>query len=135
MYATGLSIRQVAAVLWARTSYKSVESFSDCLYRLFVRRGYPLRPQAAVTAARNYRHGRGKRGRDEGAYRRFLKETEGRYQPKCAGCRSQYPRRGEPCRRPATIGSDYCTSHDPVREAARAAHMAEMRSAQHEVAP
>ena len=132
LYGTGLSLNQVAARIFDRTTYASEASCSNGLHSLFRRRGWKLRPQRAVTAARNYRHGRGGRDRDEGAYRRFLREQgrgyHGAYRPTCAGVRKNYPRRGEPCRRPAIEGSDYCVSHEPGRAAAHAEHLARMRA-------
>lgn len=132
LYISGLSLRQVAARVIDRTTYSSEASCANSLYSIFRRRGWKLRPQRAVTAARNYRHGQGGRDRDEGAYRRFLREQgrgyHGAYRPKCAGVRTQYPRKGQPCQRPATEGSAYCPAHDPVKAAARTAHMDRMRA-------
>lgn len=58
MYASGLSLRQVAAELHPRTGYKTAASCAEALYGHFKRRGWNLRPQREVTAARNYKHGR-----------------------------------------------------------------------------
>jgi hypothetical protein len=75
LYASGRSLRQVAAELHPRTSYKTVASGAEALYGHFKRRAWKLRPQHAVTIARNYKPGRKPRGqaRDrEQAYRRWL---------------------------------------------------------------
>ena len=77
MYVGGLSLRQVAAELHPRTGYKTVASCAEALYGHFKRRGWKLRPQREVTAARNYKHGRKprKQTRDQqNAYRRWLAE-------------------------------------------------------------
>ena len=75
LYASGLSLRSVAAELHPRTSYKTVASCAEALYGHFKRRGWRLRPQREVTAARNYRHGRKPRAQtreQQNAYRRWL---------------------------------------------------------------
>lgn len=128
LYASGLSTRKVAAIIWPRTGYKTEASCADSLHSLFQHRGWPLRSLSEVTSARNYRHGNAPRGRDESAYRRWLKEQRGDYRPQCAGARTQYPRKGERCQRPALHGSDYCVSHDPARRDEMNAHLARIRA-------
>ena len=75
LYASGLSLRSVAAELHPRTSYKTVASCAEALYGHFKRRGWRLRPQREVTAARNYKHGRKSREQSreqQNAYRRYV---------------------------------------------------------------
>ena len=137
LYATGLSLRQIAAQIHDQTSYKSVASCAEGLYSLFKTRGWKLRPQAEVTRARNFKHGRKSRRRtpeQEQAYRRWLasqrgwKTIHGPGRPTCIGTRRQHPRKGEPCTRPALEDSEYCYSHDPRYEADRQAVTARMRA-------
>jgi hypothetical protein len=100
LYASGLSLRQVAAELHPRTGYKTVASCAEALYGHFKRRGWKLRPQWEVTAARNYKHGRKHRGQtraEQNAYRRWLAEqrgwraVQGPGRPLCKGVEANPP--------------------------------------------
>ena len=135
LYASGLSLRQVAAELHPHTSYKSVASCAEALYGHFKRRGWRLRPQREVTAARNYKHGRKRRAqarKDDAAYRRWLAEQRGWQavrapgRPLCKGVKASPPGKGRPCRRHALADSEYCYSHDPRRALERKAATARM---------
>jgi hypothetical protein len=137
LYASGLSLRQVAAELHPRTGYRTVASCAEALYGHFKRRGWKLRPQREVTAARNYKHGRKRRGqarKEDAAYRRWLAEQRGWQavrapgRPLCKGVKASPPGKGRPCRRRALADSEYCYSHDPRRALERQALAAEMRS-------
>lgn len=80
LYASGLSLRQVAAQLHPRTGYRTAASCAEALYGHFKRGGWKLRPQPEVTAARNHKHGRKRRGQtraEQNAYRRWLAEQRG----------------------------------------------------------
>lgn len=124
LYASGLSLREVAAELHLRTGYKPVASCAEALYGHFKRRGWKLRPQREVTAARNYKHGRKLRKQtreEQNAYRRWLAEqrgwqaVQGPGRPLCRGVNQSPPGKGTPCRRHALADSEYCYSHDPRR--------------------
>lgn len=136
LYATGLSLRQVAAILHPRTDYKTVASCAEGLYSLFKTRGWKLRPQRAVTAARNYRHGRKARTQtreEQNEYRRWLADqrgwnsVQGPGQELCKGVKTQPPRKGSPCEHHAMEGSEFCWNHDPARALEREAQLARMR--------
>ena len=137
LYASGLSLREVAAELHPRTGHKTVASCAEALYGHFKRRGWKLRPQREVTAARNYKHGRKsrKQTRDQqNAYRRWLAEqrgwqaVQGPGRPPCKGVKQNPPGKGRPCRRHALADSEYCYSHDPRRALERQAATARMRA-------
>jgi hypothetical protein len=137
MYAGGLSLRQVAAELHPRTGYKTSASCAEALYGRFKRRGWKLRPQREVTAARNYKHGRKPRMQtreQQNAYRRWLAEqrgwqsVQGPGRPPCKGVKQNPPGKGRPCRRHALADSEYCYSHDPRRALERRAATARMRT-------
>lgn len=138
MYASGKSLRQIAAEIFEQTTYKSVASCAEGLYSLYKTRGWPLRPQREVTAARNFKHGRKTRsvrgGPGEVAYRHWLAEqrgwnaVQGPGQPICKGVKKQAPGKGRPCEHHAQEGSEWCWSHDPARELERQAQAARMRS-------
>lgn len=137
LYAGGLSIPQVAARLHSRTAYKTTASCAEALYGHFKRRGWKLRPQRAVTAARNYRHGRKSRAQSraqQNSYRRWLavqrgwQAIQGPGRPLCKGVRLNPPGKGRPCERHALADSEYCYSHDPRRALERQAATARMRA-------
>ena len=137
LYASGLSLRQVAAELHPRTGYKTVASCAEALYGHFKRRGWKLRPQREVTAARNYKHGRKRRGqarKEDAAYRRWLSEQRGWQavrapgRPLCKGVKVNPPGKGTPCRRRALADSEYCYSHDPRRALERKAATARVQA-------
>jgi hypothetical protein len=145
LYARGLSLRQVAAELHPRTGYQTAASCAEALYGHFKRRGWKLRPQREVTAARNHRHGRKRRGQarsEDAAYRRWLAEQrgwqaiQGPGRPLCKGTKVNPPGKGRACRRHAPADSEYCYSHDPQRALERRAATARMRArARSEAAP
>lgn len=122
-----LSCRKIGELVWEQLGYKTARSCGEALYKAFHEHGYELRSQSEATSLRNFRHGRGGSDRDEGAYRRWFKETHGRYQPVCKGVKKNPPRKGSPCTRHAMEGSDFCFSHDPERAAQRNAMAAGMR--------
>lgn len=130
LYEQGLSVRQVAERIHPHTRYRSVRSCAEALHKHFRRLGLPLRERIEATVMASTKHGMAPKHGPRpgyGTYRRRV--LAGRPdQPLCKGVRTQYPRRGQPCRRPAMYGSDYCVSHDPAREAERLAQTAAMRS-------
>ena len=112
-------------------------SCAEALYGHFKRRGWKLRPQREVTAARNYKHGRKSRKQtreQQNAYRRRLAEqrgwqaVQGPGRPLCKGVKLTSPGKGRPCRRRALADSDYCYAHDPRRALERKAATARMRA-------
>jgi hypothetical protein len=126
LYTGGLSLRQVAAELHPRTGYKTVASCAEALYGHFQRRGWKLRPQREVTAARNHKHGRKPRGQtreQQNSYRRWLAEQrgwqaiQGPGRPLCKGVKVSPQAKGSPYRCRALADSEYCSSHDPRRAA------------------
>jgi hypothetical protein len=137
LYAGGLSLRQVAAELHPRSGYKTAASCAEALYGHFKRRGWKLRPQRQVTAARNYKHGRKPRAQSheqQTAYPRWLAEQrgwqaiQGPGRPLCKGVKANPPGKGRPCRRRALADSEYRYSHDPRRALERQAVTARMRA-------
>jgi hypothetical protein len=137
LYASGLSLRQVAAELYPRTRYATVASCAEALYGHFKRRGWKLRAQREVTAARNYKHGRKPRAQtrqQQNSYRRWLaaqrgwQAIQGPGRPLCKGVKTNPPGKGTPCQRHALVDSEYCYSHDPRRALERHALSARMRA-------
>jgi hypothetical protein len=137
LYATGLSIRQIAEQIHPQTTYASVNACKTSLYSLFKRRGWKLRPQREVTRARSTKHGRKARSQtreQQNAYRRWLaaqrgwKAIQGPGRPICKGVRMQPPGKGKPCNHHALMDSEYCWSHDPRFELDRQAQAAKMRA-------
>lgn len=107
-----LSLRVVAARLLDRTDYSSVKSFTNCLSDAFREQGWPVRDRVAATVAAHYKHGLAPKHGSKRDYKRMLRDQTGR-QPRCAGVRLQYPKKGQPCQLPAHKGSSYCRFHDP----------------------
>ena len=137
LYASGLSIRQIAEQIHPRTTYASVNACKTSLFSLFKTRGWKLRPQAEVTRARSTKHGRKPRKRtneQERSYRRWLRDQrgwkalQGPGRPICKGVKLQPPGKGSPCEHHALEDSEYCYSHDPRRELERQAACAKMRA-------
>lgn len=123
LYVAGASMREVAEKLHSKSGYRSVQVFTQALYRFFSYRGWPRRDQRQVTAARNHVHGL--RARDatadqERSYRRWLREQR---RVRCEARRV----RGGRCTRTALEGERYCTAHHPDRVAENAAHLARIR--------
>ncbi|RDI73286.1 hypothetical protein Gocc_2886 [Gaiella occulta] len=120
-----VSVRELGRRYWQRLGYASAAAAATSLDGLFRDRGLPLRSRSEALAIRNTKHGRrrralGETGEAVAAYRRWLKETEGRYRPACKGVSTQAPRKGSPCQKPAMAGSDYCFNHDPALAERRA---------------
>jgi hypothetical protein len=137
LYAAGLSMRQVAAELHPQTSYATVATCAEALYRHFRRRGWKLRPQRQATAARSHKHGRKPRQHsraEHNAYRRWLAEQRGWSalhgpgRPLCKGVKRNPPDQGAPCGLRTLEDSDYCYAHDPRRELQRQAATARARA-------
>lgn len=129
LYQQGLSARQVAQHILPRTRYASIQSLTMALLDGWRRLGLPTRTRAEANRLRCTTHGLGPRGNPDAEHRRRLKVARGAIQDKpCQGVRTQYPRKGEPCRRPALIGEDYCHSHHPDRQALIAGHLARVRA-------
>ncbi|MGA2926580.1 MAG: hypothetical protein ABSG43_11395 [Solirubrobacteraceae bacterium] len=130
LYATGLSLRQIAAQIHADTSYKSVASCAEALYSLFKTRGCKLGPQREVTRARSTKHARKPRKQtreQHNAYRRWLANQRGWHaiqgpgRPLCKGVKLQPPGNGNDARtaRSRTPGTAFRTIHGASSSAGR----------------
>lgn len=122
-YLKGHSCNQIAAVIWESMGFASQNGCSNALFREFKLAGFKLRSQRSVTASRNFKHGRATReGRvksGSGAYRRWFKEQNGRYNPEC---------KHDGCTRHAMDDDEFCYAHSPAREQQRNDHLAAMRA-------
>lgn len=128
LYESGWSLRRIANEVWERFGFASPGSARVALEQAFALDGRKLRDRLEATRVASTKHGRApRRGRDHSGYKRWLREQRGEARPLCAGRRRNYPRRGEPCKQRAMVGSDYCCAHDPNRALALAAHTAKMR--------
>ena len=132
----GQSMNSLAKQTYEAVGYASHGSAATSISRAWKQLGLRARDRIEMVVAVSTKHGHAPRSRthaDERAYRRWLQEQRGwRAQqspgrPQCAGVKSQPPRKGEPCERPAMEGSDFCASHDPVRELVRRANLARAR--------
>lgn len=129
LYMRGLSIRRVAERIWSRTQYSSVRSCANGLHHHFTRLGLPRRERIEVVVMASRTHGLAPKHGPRtgyGPYKRRVLDGQDD-QPLCAGVRTQYPRKGQPCQLRAMFGSEYCHRHDPALAPERGAHLARMR--------
>lgn len=124
-----MSLNQAAKTLLPATRYVSHTSLAQTLSHQFKLHGWPVRGRVEETVRVSTIHGLSPRSGKDPAHVRALKVARGTVRDvMCAAVRTQYPRKGQPCQRPALAGGDYCHAHDPKRAAARAAHLAAMRA-------
>lgn len=127
----GLGVFRIGELVWQRFGFASPRSAAAAVRQGFVQLGLELRSQPEATALKNRRHGRKPRAiagtPAEQEYRRWLKAEQGKYRPACVGVKATSPGKGRPCSRPAMVGSEFCSSHDPARKADRVAACARMR--------
>lgn len=137
-YMAGVSARALGRQLYQVLGYKNARSCEIAIGDAFRRHHLPIRERTQATRLAVTTHGLSPRDHRERARRRRqagLTITLEPPQPRCKGVRSQYPRKGEPCQRPAAKGSDYCVSHDPQRRAEVNAHLARLRQRLPQTAP
>jgi hypothetical protein len=128
LYETGASLRAVARELLPRTGYASEKSLAVALGDQFRHRGWPVRGRIEQTVMVSTKHGRLRRDSRDPAYVHAQRVARGEVRGvMCAGVRENYPRKGEPCRRPARAGSEFCLQHDPAAREEIAAHLARAR--------
>lgn len=128
MYATGRSLRSIAAELLDRTDYASEKSFVQALSNTFKARGLPVRSRVEQVVMQSTKHGQLRRKDRNRAYVRMQRIRRGEIQNRqCQGVRLQYPNKGQQCQRPARLGSDYCAQHDPAEREKVIAQCAAMR--------
>lgn len=133
----GLSCRQLGDLLYEKLGYRSARACGEALYRGFKDLALARRSQSEVTIARNYRHGRKRRGlsaEEQQAYRRFRRDengwnsTHGPGRPVCkAALTGACGRKGRPCSLHAMEGSEFCYCHDPAGTLERRAALTRAR--------
>jgi hypothetical protein len=128
--AAGLSVRELGRRGWQAWGYATPKSAATALSKGWRRLGLFARDRIEATVKASTVHGhatRAAKARYTPEYAEHRK-TLRRQSERCAGVRTQYPRKGERCSRPALIGSEFCWAHDPAREAERVAHLERARS-------
>lgn len=133
-YEQGISARRLAIELHAVLGYKSHHSAEAAIGQAFRRYGLPVRDRIEATVLASTSSGlsprdareRRRRRREAGLVGSGRRAMQPR-QPRCKGVRSQYPRKGERCTKPASIGSEFCWVHDPARRAEAVAVVARAR--------
>lgn len=129
LYERGVSIRRVAEHVHPRTRYATVKSCANALHDGWVRLGLPTRDRVTAVRLASTTHGLAPRGNVDPAHRHALRVRRGDVQDQpCEAVRVQYPRKGEPCRRPALLGERFCHAHHPDRRATRDAQLQRMRA-------
>ena len=128
----GLSLRELGRRLYERYGYSSSAACANALHKAFRLEGLGLRDRIEATRQASTIHGLRRRGTHDPRYlelRRRRRRERGEVEDRpCAGVRLRYPRKGEPCGRPALRGSDYCFSHDPARDEERRRRLAAARA-------
>lgn len=128
IYATGRSLRSVAAELLPRTDYASVRSLAAALAEQFRHRGWPVRGRIEQVVITHTKHGYFRNGQRNPSYVRYQKIQRGEIRGvTCQGVRLSYPNKGERCSQAARTGSDYCYQHDPATREAVVATCQKMR--------
>lgn len=129
-YEKGVSARQLGVELHQVLGYATHHSAEMAIGAAFKRYGLSRRGRVEAVLLASSTHGLSPRDWQERYRRRRaagLTKDGRKPQPLCAAVRKTYPRKGEPCSRPALFGSEFCFSHDPERRAERDEQLARMR--------
>lgn len=127
LYARGASLRQVARVLHPRTTYSSPASCAQSLHDAWTARGWRLRDRKAAITAFNQRNGkRPPKGTPEYAAHRAA-QRRARGEVRGVPCAAT-TKRGTPCANAALAGGEFCTTHEPARQEAMLAKLADARA-------
>ena len=125
----GISIRELGRRIWRKAGYASPASAAESISQGFKRLHLPaLSRELAVAKANERRRLPGSPGTaNRSAYKRWLRSKNGGYR-RCKGTKTQPPGKGQPCSRYALVGSEFCHAHEPSRQQAHAAQLADMRA-------
>lgn len=127
VYARGASLRQVARLVFPRSTYSSPASCAQSLHDAWTVRGWKLRDRREAITRFNQRNGaRPPKGTPEfAAYRAAQRRAAGEIRGvKCCAT----TKRGTPCQVAATASGEYCASHDPARLEENSARLADARA-------
>ena len=135
MHTKGASINNLAKQSYEKVGYRTHASAAVAISREWKRMGLPVRDRIEQVRKTCTTHGLAPKHGPRPGYgpykRKVLRGQED--QPACAGVRTQHPRKGEPCDRPAMYGSEYCFVHDPALHDEVVEIAAKMRERQPEV--
>ena len=125
----GASIRSIAGQLLPDTGYRSAKTIVEALRNEWTQRGWYIRPRIEASIAASTVHGRMRRDNRDPQLRAGQRRASGGVadMPLCAGHRTQYPRKGQPCQTRARVGSAYCHQHDPALAERRREHLQQAR--------
>lgn len=124
----GLSLNALGKLTHERVGYSNGQSAAMAISRELKLRGLEVRDRIEQVKRTCTVHGMAPKHGPRPGYNRMKKLAQGwEERPRCAGHRTQYPRKGDPCERPAMEGSRFCYQHDPAKKEARDAHLAKMR--------
>jgi hypothetical protein len=114
----GHSVRSIVRAGWRTWGYANERSATNAVFGLLASFGLKCRPRAEATVMANRQRMMRLPGESKNAFKaRRRRETGEVRGVRCKGVRRQYPRKGEPCQRPALADSEYCRGHDPRFEA------------------
>lgn len=134
-YQQGVSARTLGRQLYQVLGYRTAHSCEVAIGTAFRRYGLAVRDRIDATVLASTTNGLSPR--DVQARRRARREAElvvsgeremQPRQPTCHGVRTQAPGKGQPCTRPAMVGSSFCHSHHPDLEQQRNERLAHARS-------
>jgi hypothetical protein len=130
----GRSIRELGQMIYVKAGYSSAHSAANAICDAFKRLDLPARDRLEAVALVSTIHGRAAHGAENKdtrlAYRREMRRKSGEvHGRRCAGHRTRYPRKGEPCNNSALRDSDFCYAHDPRNKAQIERHLKQARAA------
>jgi hypothetical protein len=127
----GVSIRELGRRVWKQAGFANAHSAGVAISYGFIRLGLKALDRGEATARANSkrRAATSPGTADRKTYKRYLRKKKGGYRI-CQGVKLGAPRKGSPCTRYASPGSDYCYVHDPARRDEVVAIAADMRARQ-----
>jgi len=124
------SLRSVARDVWEDAGYTSLKSCHNTLWEAFRVRGWMLYTRSYTRT----KHGLARREHANAEWRHAQRVQRGEIRGvACQATRTQYPRKGQPCGRPALDGESYCHAHHPKYRAWRVEHLARIRHPHHDL--
>lgn len=126
----GRSVNSLAKDTYAKVGYGSASSAATAIGREWKRLGLAARDRVEQVRLTCTVHGMAPKHGSRAGYSKFRRKKGiggWSYRPVCEAVRTQAPRKGEPCDRPAMEGSSFCHVHDPARREQVERITAEMR--------
>lgn len=123
----GVSINQLAKRTYGKVGYKSHHSAAVAISAAWKRMGLPARGRIDAVKLACTTHGLAPKHGPRPGYGTYKRRQHRPDQPRCAALKTQPPRKGTRCTRPAMVGAEFCFAHDPQRTLELQANVARMR--------